>query len=95
MLSEAGVELVFAVELQDVTVDSANHAITSISVTTADRIDGNGEQVAQEYTANVFIDASYEGDLMAAAGVSFVVGREAVSDFNESLAGFVVVFVGS
>jgi hypothetical protein len=30
-----------------------------------------------------FIDASYEGDLLAAAGVSFVVGREANSEFNE------------
>lgn len=35
----------------------------------------------------VFIDASYEGDLMAGAGVSYVTGREGVSDFNESLAG--------
>ena len=35
----------------------------------------------------VFIDASYEGDLMAGAGVSYVTGREGVSEFNESLAG--------
>jgi hypothetical protein len=39
------------------------------------------------YEGNVFIDATYEGDLMAWAGVSYVVGREGVKDFNESLAG--------
>lgn len=32
----------------------------------------------------MFIDASYEGDLMAAAAVSFVMGREANSQYDES-----------
>lgn len=36
--------------------------------------------------AKVFIDASYEGDLMAKAGVPFRVGREARSTYNETLA---------
>jgi len=31
----------------------------------------------------VFIDASYEGDLLPLAGVSFVIGRESNSEFNE------------
>lgn len=34
-----------------------------------------------------FIDATYEGDLMARAGVSFHVGREANSVYNETLNG--------
>ena len=34
-----------------------------------------------------FIDATYEGDLMAAAGVSYVVGREANAEFGETLDG--------
>ena len=39
-------------------------------------------------TARAFIDASYDGDLMVAAGgVSYAAGREASSAFNESLAG--------
>eukprot|EP00038_Savillea_parva_P011236 m.196160 g.196160 ORF g.196160 m.196160 type:complete len:693 (-) comp19704_c0_seq1:6-2084(-) len=38
-------------------------------------------------TASVFIDASYEGDLLAAAGGSWVVGREAQATYNESTAG--------
>jgi hypothetical protein len=38
-------------------------------------------------SGKVFIDASYEGDLMARAGVSYTVGREAVYDYGESWAG--------
>ena len=34
-------------------------------------------------TAIAFIDASYEGDLMARAGVSYVIGRESRTEYNE------------
>lgn len=37
--------------------------------------------------ARVFVDASYEGDLMAAAGCSCRVGREANTEFGETLDG--------
>ena len=39
------------------------------------------------FRATVFVDATYEGDLMAAAGVSYAVGRESESEFGEILAG--------
>ena len=39
------------------------------------------------YSAKMFIDATYVGDLMAAAKVSFTVGREPESKYGESLAG--------
>jgi hypothetical protein len=39
------------------------------------------------FTGGVFIDASYEGDLMAGAGVPYRVGREARAEFGEYLAG--------
>jgi hypothetical protein len=35
------------------------------------------------YRGKMFIDATYEGDLMAAAGVSYAVGREAQSKYDE------------
>jgi len=35
------------------------------------------------FKGKMFIDASYEGDLMALAGVSYFVGRESNSEFNE------------
>lgn len=37
----------------------------------------------KQFTAQQFIDATYEGDLMAAAGVSYHVGREANSVYGE------------
>lgn len=40
--------------------------------------------------AKIFIDASYEGDLMAYSGVSYRISREARSDYGESLAGIVI-----
>ena len=36
----------------------------------------------------MFIDASYEGDLMAAAGVSFLTGRESNKEFDETHNGY-------
>jgi hypothetical protein len=35
------------------------------------------------YSGRMFVDATYEGDLMAAAGVSYHVGREAQSTYGE------------
>jgi hypothetical protein len=35
------------------------------------------------YTGRMFIDATYEGDLMAAAGVEYAVGREAQKTYGE------------
>ncbi len=39
------------------------------------------------YRGKMFIDTTYEGDLMAMAGVSFIVGREANSVYGETLNG--------
>ncbi len=39
------------------------------------------------FSAKAFIDATYEGDLMAAAGVDYHVGREAKATYNEDWAG--------
>jgi Pyruvate/2-oxoglutarate dehydrogenase complex, dihydrolipoamide dehydrogenase (E3) component, and related enzymes len=39
------------------------------------------------YRGKMFIDATYEGDLMAAAGVSYHVGREGRSQYGEEWAG--------
>lgn len=54
----------------------------------------NGERImsitmlsGNSYHGKMFIDATYEGDLMAASGVSYAVGREANSQYNETLNG--------
>ena len=59
-------------------VSAQKHGRVIESITVAD---------GRKFAAEVFIDSSYEGDLMAAAGVSYTVGREAASVYNESLAG--------
>ena len=47
---------------------------TITSITTED---------GSEYAAKIFVDATYEGDLMAAAGVDFHVGRESSEKYGE------------
>jgi len=49
-----------------------------VSITTLD---------GRTFAGRMFIDATYEGDLMAAAGVTFAVGREANSQYGETLNG--------
>ena len=41
----------------------------------------------QIYQGKMFMDCTYEGDLMAASGVSYTVGRESNSQYGESLNG--------
>ena len=40
-----------------------------------------------EFSARIFIDAGYEGDVMAQSGVSWTYGRESSAQYGESLAG--------
>ncbi|WP_145418370.1 FAD-dependent oxidoreductase [Planctomycetes bacterium K23_9] len=44
-------------------------------------------EAGRKFVGKMFIDATYEGDLMAAAGVSYTVGREANSQYGETLNG--------
>jgi len=55
----------------------------SIQSITLDKAEGNGP-AQRTIRAKMFIDCSYEGDLMARAGVSYTIGREANSDYNET-----------
>jgi len=45
------------------------------------------QAAALTIAAQVFLDCSYEGDLMAGAGVAYTVGREAVQQYGEPLNG--------
>jgi hypothetical protein len=46
-----------------------------------------GKTTTKRVEAKMFIDCSYEGDLMARSGVSFTVGRESSSWYNEPFNG--------
>ena len=62
-------------------VDMEGGTIRSIAVTNRDT------RKTERYAAQVFIDATYEGDLGAAAGVPFSIGREGQDEYNEIGAG--------
>jgi len=60
------------------------------------KVEGQGQQrriVSFEvengtvYRGKMFVDATYEGDLMAAAGVTYFVGREANAAYGETISG--------
>ncbi|MDR1010226.1 MAG: FAD-dependent oxidoreductase [Opitutaceae bacterium] len=51
------------------------------------RIAGFRTESGREFRGRVFIDATYEGDLMALAGVSHTIGREANATYKETLNG--------
>jgi hypothetical protein len=74
MLREAGVSLRLGTSLDSVRKSDAS--LSQITLT-----DGSSP------TAGVFVDASYEGDLMAAAGVPYAVGRESRNELGEEAAG--------
>lgn len=51
------------------------------------RIESLATTSGNVFRGRMFIDASFEGDVMALAGVSYTVGREPESRYGESLAG--------
>lgn len=76
-LKMVGVEVHFHERLKE------HHGVTKAgvhvtSITTEDGVTWN---------AKIFADCSYEGDLMAQAGVKYTVGRESTGVYNEDLAG--------
>src|ERR1039457_2934075 len=51
------------------------------------RIEAITMENGAQYTARMFADCTYEGDLMAQAGVTYTWGRESSAQYGESLAG--------
>jgi hypothetical protein len=77
LVKEAGVEVFYRHRLREKTGATKDGArITTITLE-------NGAT----FTGAIFADATYEGDLMAQAGVSYTWGREGQSEYGESLAG--------
>ena len=71
LLKDAGVPVYSERRLKDATKDGAR--ITSLRAENGDA-----------FRAAVYVDATYEGDLLAAAGVSFTVGREGNAKYGET-----------
>lgn len=77
MLEEAGVPVWF--ERRLARVEKQGNRLTALVFENGDRIE-----------AGMFVDATYEGDLLARAGVSYHVGREANSVYGEEYNGYFV-----
>lgn len=73
MVEEAGVKVVKGRLDLKKGAEKSDGKIVSINLEDGSSVSGK-----------MFIDASYEGDLMAQAGVSFMIGRESNSLYNES-----------
>jgi len=79
MLDEAGVKVLLKYRLEKATLD--RQRLDSVLLVST------GTEPPITIKAGMFIDATYEGDLLAAAEVPYRVGREASAEYNESLAG--------
>ncbi len=78
MLKEANVEVLFNERLKlKGGVKKSGKQLTGIEMESGKMIE-----------AKVFVDATYEGDLMAKSGVSYTVGREANDQYGETLNGY-------
>ncbi|WP_197454431.1 FAD-dependent oxidoreductase [Stieleria varia] len=91
-VSEAVFESMLAAEGNRITVlkgwrlgEAHTSDETLRSITAVQKDDGS----ALKIRGKVFIDATYEGDLYAAAGAEYRLGREAMDEFNEAHAGVV------
>lgn len=77
MLKKEKVKIIYNERLNRVSgVDKVNGKILSITM-----------ESGKKFIGKVFLDATYEGDLMATAGVSYAVGRESNEEYGETLNG--------
>lgn len=83
-IKRASVDVLFEHRLVGVT--ASNGVINSIEIEPS-----GGTGTRQTVKAKVFIDCTYEGDLMAKAKVSYIVGRESNKDYNETYNGYQVM----
>jgi hypothetical protein len=81
-LDEAGIKVVYQQRLAK--VNKSGGVIQSIVLEKSDMPEAQTNQVI---AAKVFLDCTYEGDLMAKSGVSYKVGREANADYKETING--------
>jgi len=81
-IKRANVNVLFSRRLKSVRKTAA--LITDITVEDSDKPAGATDRTIK---AKVFIDCSYEGDLMAKAGVSYIVGREDNNKYHETYNG--------
>ena len=77
MIKDLDIQVVYNQQLNRASgVSKKNEDIKSITM-----------ESGKTYSGKMFIDATYEGDLMAAAGINYTIGRESNAQYGESLNG--------
>jgi hypothetical protein len=77
MIKDLDIQIIYNQRLDRTTdLEKTDNTIKSISM-----------ESGNKYYGKMFIDATYEGDLLAAAGVTYTIGREANSQYGETLNG--------
>ena len=90
-LAQRGIPVIYEHRLAFVTKEGARIRSITLDFAPPDKfgcpIERPSTASAKTVTARVFIDCSYEGDLMAKSGVSYTHGRESREEYGESLGG--------
>jgi hypothetical protein len=87
MLGDTQVQVLRQQQLASVDKDPSGESIAAIHTTAAVNRSDESPSQDNKISGRMFIDASYEGDLLAAAGVKYTVGRESADAYGESLNG--------
>jgi hypothetical protein len=87
MLAENRVRVVREQYLTSVDKDQSSGIVSALHTAPLDQVEAKSPAGDAEFRGRMFIDATYEGDLLAAAGVVYTVGREGSEKYGESLAG--------
>lgn len=81
-------------QVNQMVADSKLEVVLNEQLDRKSGVEKNGQQIVsirtlsgRKYRARMFIDASYTGDLLAAAGVRYRVGRESNAEYGETING--------
>ncbi|HUR10540.1 MAG TPA: FAD-dependent oxidoreductase [Flavitalea sp.] len=77
-VKEAGINVLYGYRIRN--ADKQNGKIRSIQLENSE----SEKNVLKTIKAKIFIDCSYEGDLMAKSGITYTIGRESNSTYNET-----------
>ena len=81
-IQRAKADVLISYRLKD--VKKTGTTITNITIENSDQPQPATDRIIE---AKIFLDCTYEGDLMAKSGVSYTVGRESNSTYNETYNG--------
>ena len=86
LVLEHDIPVVFEQRLDRTLTSQNSHRVRGV-ISDGKRIVAITTEGGQSYRGRVYLDATYEGDLLAGAGISYTVGRESNDTYDETLNG--------